>query len=95
MDICFTRGHQLSLVERYFEPASIDPFYNEEVLATLYGSHWNSVLITESGNAFFHTFSKHRIEGQELRARDEAGFGTRQEQRRTRHLGGLRNPPER
>ena len=66
MDVRFARGHHLSLVERYFEPAAIDPFYNEEVLATLYGSNWNSVLITESENAFFHTFSKQRIAEQEL-----------------------------
>jgi hypothetical protein len=61
MEIRLTRGRHPPEIERYFDPTSMDPFYNDEVLTALNGSDWHSVLITSGRNAFFHTFAKQRI----------------------------------
>jgi hypothetical protein len=38
MEVRFTRGRHPSEIEKYFDPTSMDPFYNNEVLIALHGS---------------------------------------------------------
>lgn len=63
MKLHHQKGKHSSLVRDFFELENLDAFYSEEVLNVIYGPCWESILITDDNEAFFHIFSRREIRG--------------------------------
>lgn len=66
MQIYFEKGKHNAHCYEYFNFDELDAFHSEDVLRTIYGDDWNSVLVIDDGKAFLHSFSKSRIEDSEF-----------------------------
>ncbi len=63
MEFYHEKARHCSMVHDYFNFDNLDAFYSEDILNVIYGSNWESILITDNGMAFFHTFSRKKIDG--------------------------------
>jgi hypothetical protein len=59
--IIHTKSNYPQIVYKYFNFDDLDAFHNKEVLNVIYGSNWESLIISDNDNIFMNSFSRNKI----------------------------------